>query len=65
MKKDKKRRIMAYIIIFLIMILCNFIYGILYLKGIIPPKYSYIPECILTVGVCAMCAVKFKDKIVM
>lgn len=40
----------------------DFLYVILYLKGGIPPKFNYIPECILLLGVSAICAVKFKDR---
>ena len=42
--------------------LCDFLYVILYLKDGIPPRFNYIPECILLLSVSAICAVKFKDK---
>ena len=51
MKKVRnKKKTIAYIIIILAVILCDFLYAILYLKGIIPPKFNYIPECILLLG---------------
>ena len=63
MKKVRnKKKTIAYIIIILAVILCDFLYAILYLIGIIPPKFNYIPECILLLGVSAICAVKFKDR---
>lgn len=63
MKKVRnKKKTIAYIIIILVALLCDFLYAILYLKGIISPEFNYIPECILLLSVSAICAVKFKDK---
>ena len=50
MKKVRnKKKTIAYIIIILAVILCDFLYAILYLKGAIPPRFNYIPECITSV----------------